>query len=60
MASSRPSQPQEPQGKPQKRSLWDIFEEFRESMSPELKASLPKDGAEQHDHYIYGWPKREQ
>ena len=22
-------------------------------------AALPKDGASQHDHYIYGWPKRE-
>jgi plasmid stability protein len=22
-------------------------------------ATLPKDGASQHDHYIYGWPKRE-
>jgi hypothetical protein len=22
-------------------------------------AAQPKDGASQHDHYIYGWPKRE-
>jgi len=26
---------------------------------PEDLAALPKDGASQHDHYIYGWPKRE-
>ena len=23
-------------------------------------AKLPKDGASEHDHYIYGWPKRGQ
>ena len=22
-------------------------------------AAMPADGASQHDHYIYGWPKRE-
>jgi hypothetical protein len=26
---------------------------------PEISATMPKDGASQHDHYIYGWPKRE-
>lgn len=26
---------------------------------PEIMATMPKDGASQHDHYIYGWPKRE-
>jgi hypothetical protein len=26
---------------------------------PEVMATMPKDGASQHDHYIYGWPKRE-
>lgn len=25
----------------------------------EIMASMPKDGASQHDHYIYGWPKKE-
>ena len=25
----------------------------------EAMASMPRDGASQHDHYIYGWPKRE-
>ena len=27
---------------------------------PEIMATLPKDGASQHDHYIYGLPKREE
>jgi hypothetical protein len=26
---------------------------------PEIMATMPPDGASQHDHYIYGWPKRE-
>ncbi len=25
-----------------------------------IMASMPKDGASQHDHYIYGWPKKEE
>jgi hypothetical protein len=25
----------------------------------EIMAAMPTDGASQHDHYIYGWPKRE-
>jgi hypothetical protein len=25
----------------------------------EVMAAQPEDGASQHDHYIYGWPKRE-
>jgi hypothetical protein len=26
----------------------------------EVMARMPKDGASQHDHYIYGWPKKEE
>ena len=26
---------------------------------PEIVAAMPEDGASQHDHYIYGWPKKE-
>ena len=26
---------------------------------PEIMATMLTDGASQHDHYIYGWPKRE-
>jgi hypothetical protein len=39
-----------------------ISEVIRERMSkipPEIMATLPKDGASQHDHYIYGLPKRD-
>jgi hypothetical protein len=27
---------------------------------PEIFESLPRDGASEHDHYIYGTPKRNQ
>jgi hypothetical protein len=38
-----------------------ISETIRENMSrvpPEIMATMPKDGASQHDHYIYGLPKK--
>ena len=38
-----------------------ISEIIRENMSkvpPEIMAQMPKDGASEHDHYIYGLPKR--
>ena len=37
----------------------DIVLERMRSVPPEIMATMPKDGASQHDHYIYGWPKRE-
>ena len=39
-----------------------ISEVIRDNMRdvpPEIMATLPKDGASQHDHYIYGLPKRD-
>jgi hypothetical protein len=38
-----------------------ISEIIRENMSrvpSEVMATMPKDGASEHDHYIYGLPKR--
>jgi hypothetical protein len=29
-------------------------------LPPEVFERLPEDGASQHDHYIYGLPKRDQ
>lgn len=29
-----------------------------DEMPPEERAKMPEDLAEQHDHYIYGWPKK--
>lgn len=37
--------------------IWEIAQDLIEDMSEAEKAQLPKDGAVQHDHYIYGTPK---
>jgi bifunctional DNA-binding transcriptional regulator/antitoxin component of YhaV-PrlF toxin-antitoxin module len=34
------------------------FDRILADLPPEEHAKLPADGAEQHDHYIYGTPKR--
>jgi hypothetical protein len=39
-----------------------ISERIIERMSkvpPEIMATMPTDGASQHDHYLYGHPKRD-
>jgi hypothetical protein len=35
-----------------------VLEEMRK-VPADIMASLPRDGASQHDHYLYGWPKKE-
>jgi hypothetical protein len=37
----------------------DIILSHMRNVPPEIMATMPKDGASQHDHYIYGWPKKE-
>ncbi len=37
--------------------IWEIAQEITSDMTPAEIAQLPKDGAAQHDHYIYGTPK---
>ncbi len=38
--------------------IWEVIEEENRSIPPEVWDSLPTDLSEQHDHYIYGTPKR--
>ncbi len=52
------SAPEAPLGPPL-RTAADIILASMSEVSAEDMATLPKDGASQHDHYIYGWPKRE-
>jgi hypothetical protein len=35
-----------------------IIVESMKDVPPEIMATMPKDGASQHDQYIYGWPKK--
>jgi plasmid stability protein len=41
------------------RTAADIVLDCMRQVPPEIMATLPTDGAAPHDHYIYGWPKRE-
>jgi Arc/MetJ-type ribon-helix-helix transcriptional regulator len=47
-------QPTAPAHKP----IWEVIQEITAGIPDEEWAKLPVDGAEQHDHYIYGTPKR--
>jgi Arc/MetJ-type ribon-helix-helix transcriptional regulator len=38
--------------------IWEVIEEENRSIPPEFWDALPVDLSEQHDHYIYGTPKR--
>ena len=40
------------------RPIWEVFADISASVPEAEWAELPPDGAEQHDHYIYGTPKR--
>jgi hypothetical protein len=40
------------------RSIWEIITEQMKDVPDEAFDRLPKDGASQVDHYIYGLPKR--
>ena len=47
-------------GDPEKtdKSVWELFEDASRELPNEELDRLPKDGSLQHDHYIYGTPKR--
>ncbi len=45
---------QQEQGKP----FWMFIEELIVDIPQEILDTMPTDGAEQHDHYLYGSPKR--
>lgn len=41
------------------RPIWEIAEDISAKVPLEEWKKLPADGAEQHDHYLYGSPKRD-
>ncbi|MFM7716381.1 MAG: hypothetical protein ACKO7A_27835 [Microcystis sp.] len=41
-----------------KQPFWQFIEELTGDIPPEVLETLPTDGAEQHDHYLYCTPKR--
>jgi len=38
--------------------VWQRFQDAARAIPEEELASLPQDGASEHDHYLYGLPKR--
>ncbi len=42
-----------------RRHIAGVIRENMQDVPPEVMAGMPKDGASQHDHYIYGWPKKD-
>ena len=40
------------------RPIWEVITDNMKNVPPEDLAALPKDGASQIDHYLYGHPKR--
>jgi hypothetical protein len=46
----------EPSG--ESRPIWEVMLDNMKDVPPEEFAKLPKDGASEHDHCLYGHPKR--
>ena len=40
------------------RPIWEVIAEISSQVPDEEWAKLPTDGAENHDHYLYGAPKK--
>jgi hypothetical protein len=49
-----------PQPARDSRPIWEVILDNMKDVPPEDLALLPKDGASQIDHYVYGHPKRDQ
>ncbi len=43
---------------PPRRTLGELADELLKDVPREVIEQLPVDGAEQHDHYLYGAPKK--
>lgn len=41
------------------RPIWEVIAEISSRVPDEEWAKLPSDGAENHDHYLYGAPKKQ-
>ncbi len=40
------------------KSIWEKIDEIMRDVPEEALRRLPADGAEQHDHYLYGSPRK--
>lgn len=44
---------------PARKPIWEVIAESMKEVPQEDLAALPRDGASQIDHYVYGLPKRD-
>jgi plasmid stability protein len=44
--------------KPRRRHISEVIRDNMRKVPPEILAAIPKDAASEHDHYIYGLPKK--
>ncbi len=42
------------------RPIWQVISEYVNALSPDTFDDMPTDGASEHDHYLYGSPKKDQ
>ena len=54
----KPAEPQPAPSRP-RRHISEIIRENISRLPADIMATMPTDGASQHDHYIYGWPRRD-
>lgn len=40
------------------KNIFDALAATFDDLPDEMLAELPTDGAENHDHYLYGWPRK--
>jgi hypothetical protein len=45
---------------PLAKPVWEAITDRMKTLPPEAFEKLPTDGASEHDHYLYGHPKRNQ
>ena len=55
---SQPEAARLPEAVPARKPIWEVFQEISADVPDEVWESLPTDLSEQHDHYLYGTPKR--
>ncbi len=53
-----PSDDSQAEEEEEQRPIWKVFQEITKDIPKEAWEKLPPDGALEHDHYIYGTPKR--
>jgi hypothetical protein len=57
-ATARTPDLKQPSARQERKPIWEVFQEISAAVPDEVWDALPTDLSEQHDHYIYGTPKR--